>query len=312
MARARNIKPALFKNELLGQADPLLTLLFQNLWCLADKEGRLEDRPLRIKAETFPYREGLDVNGYLTELQQLGFIRRYKVGGIGLIEVINFKKHQTPHSTEKASELPGSEQADPEPADSQAKWNLTPLNNGELTQALPPDSLIPDSLIPDSGFTDSLLPQGCAGAAPPAAAAKSPALAKQKTEKILPAKESKEPAPTTRIWFHYAEAYERRYSVQPVRNAKVNGQLAQLIQRLGADEAPLVAAWFVAHNNRYYVQKMHAVDCLLADCEKLRTEWATNTRVTETQARQADKTQTNFEAFAGLIAEAEARERAHG
>ena len=43
MARARNIKPALFKNEILGVADPLCTLTFQGLWMLADRDGRLEN-----------------------------------------------------------------------------------------------------------------------------------------------------------------------------------------------------------------------------------------------------------------------------
>ena len=105
MARARNIKPSLFKNEVLGVADPLLTILFTSLWCLADKRGRLEDRPLRIKAETFPYREGIDINGYLTELSRLEFIHRYVVDGLAIIQIINFEKHQNPHHTEKESEL---------------------------------------------------------------------------------------------------------------------------------------------------------------------------------------------------------------
>ena len=48
MARARNIKPALFKNEVLGVADPIATLLFIGLWTLADRRGILEDRPLQI------------------------------------------------------------------------------------------------------------------------------------------------------------------------------------------------------------------------------------------------------------------------
>ena len=97
MARARNIKPSLFKNELLGVADPLLTILFISLWCLADRRGRLEDRPLRIKAETFPYREGIDINGYLTELSRLEFIQRYKEDNIDIIQIVNFEKHQNPH-----------------------------------------------------------------------------------------------------------------------------------------------------------------------------------------------------------------------
>ena len=144
MARSRNIKPSIFKNELLGEADPLLTILFQGLWCLADRDGKLEDRPKRIKAEIFPYRELPDFNGYLTVLAQLGFIDRYEVGGIAIIKVLNFAKHQSPHKTEKGSELPDK------PIES-GSCDLTvkaPLNNETITDeaALIPDSLIPDSL----------------------------------------------------------------------------------------------------------------------------------------------------------------------
>lgn len=141
MARARNIKPALFKNEILGVADPFLTLLFESLWCLADREGRLEDRPLRIKAETFPYRENMDVNVYLTELERLEFICRYVVDGVAVIQVENFLKHQNPHKTEKASELPEK----PMKSDGCLLTVKEPLNNGSC----PADSLllIPDSLV---------------------------------------------------------------------------------------------------------------------------------------------------------------------
>lgn len=143
MARARNIKPAFFKNEILGQADPHLSLLFISLWTLADRDGRLEDRPLRIKAETFPYREVSDFNGYLTQLEQHGFIDRYKVGDLAIIQIVNFRKHQAPHNTEKPSELPEK------PIDMPITVKPA-LSNAESTQAKRPDSLIPDSLIPDS------------------------------------------------------------------------------------------------------------------------------------------------------------------
>jgi len=145
MARARNIKPSLFKNEILGEADLVLTVLFQGLWCLADREGRLEDRPKRIKAEIFPYRELPDINGYLTELERLGFIRRYVVGEIPIIQVINFLKHQSPHKTEKPSELPKYR----ENSDSCPITDIEPLNHQSKTVK---ESLIPDSLnlIPDS------------------------------------------------------------------------------------------------------------------------------------------------------------------
>ncbi|QVW25341.1 phage replication protein [Pseudomonas hormoni] len=106
MARARNLKPALFKNELLGVADPMLTLLFEGLWLLADREGRLEDRPLRIKGELFPYRDGLDMDDMLNWLAETGFIFRYTVGEKRYIEIDNFVKHQNPHRNEPESFIP--------------------------------------------------------------------------------------------------------------------------------------------------------------------------------------------------------------
>lgn len=119
---------------------------------------------------------------------------------------------------------------------------------------------------------------------------------------------AKDTPPTVETWEHYADAYERRYGVAPVRNAKGNGQIAQFVGRLGADDAPHVAEFYVGHQRRFYVESGHSVDLLLKDAEKLRTEWATGRAVTSTQALQADKTQTNRDAFAPLLAQASARE----
>lgn len=151
MARARNIKPSFFTNELLGTEDPMVSLTFAGLWCLADKDGILEDRPLRIKAELFPYRENLDVNGYLTVLQRLGFIHRYVVNGVGYLQVINFEKHQCPHHTEKSKKYPKYH-------DVKDLTVKAPLSNGEKQVPTRSDSLIHDSLIPDSLIEDSLIP----------------------------------------------------------------------------------------------------------------------------------------------------------
>ena len=96
-------------------------------------------------------------------------------------------------------------------------------------------------------------------------------------------------AKTSAIWAAYSTAYFNRYGAEPVRNAKVNGQLAQIIDRLGADEAPHVAACYVGSSNAFYVARRHSVDCLLRDCESLRTEWATGTRITATEARHMDE-----------------------
>lgn len=290
MARARNIKPGFFKNEILGVADPLLSLLFEGLWILADRAGKLEDRPLRIKGEVFPYREGLDMEAMLNWLQSEGFIRRYAVAGKRYILVLEFVKHQNPHKNETESDIP-----DPEEIRSEPEFIGSTRADSLSLDSLIPDSLIPDSLIADSGFTDS--PITDLSGQPPA------------EDKPPKAKKAKEPAPTNEVWQAYAEAYRIRYKADPIRNAMVNGQLAQLVGRLGADEAPAVAEFYLTHKNRFYVEKMHPVGLLLSDAEKLRTEWATGRQVTATQANQADKTQANFNAFAPLIAEAQAKER---
>lgn len=113
------------------------------------------------------------------------------------------------------------------------------------------------------------------------------------------------PTPGATTWAAYAIAYHERYGIEPVRNAKVNGQLAQLIKRIGGFDAPHVAAFYVKSNAAFYVKCGHSVDCLLRECEKLRTEWATNTRMTETKARQVDQTETQGQVWQKLLQEAE-------
>lgn len=105
MARARNIKPGFFKNELLAEMPTETRLLFIGLWTLSDREGRLEDRPRRIKAELFPF-DSFDVDPMLTRLQADGFLVRYNIDGKLYVQLENFVKHQDPHYREKASEIP--------------------------------------------------------------------------------------------------------------------------------------------------------------------------------------------------------------
>lgn len=103
MARIRTVKPELFKNEELAELPATARLLFIGLFCLADKEGRLEDRPKRIKAELFPY-DSVDAHDLLSRLQSAGFIRRYEVGELKVIQVVNFTKHQVIRGSEALSE----------------------------------------------------------------------------------------------------------------------------------------------------------------------------------------------------------------
>src|ERR1700735_2041765 len=148
--RARNIKSSLFTNQLLGQADANFTVLFEGLWCKADREGRLEDRPLRLRAELMPYRPSFDIEAALGWLQHNGFIDRYTVAGVGIIQVVKFSVHQRPHANEVPSVLPAKVRS----ASHQSRKRARPKNNqGENGVALIPDPLMsdPGSLTPDTG-----------------------------------------------------------------------------------------------------------------------------------------------------------------
>jgi hypothetical protein len=67
VARARNIKPGFFTNPELAKCSPYARLLFIGLWLLADREGRLDDRPKHIKVQIFPC-EDIDGDMLLGEL----------------------------------------------------------------------------------------------------------------------------------------------------------------------------------------------------------------------------------------------------
>lgn len=107
MARARNIKPSIMDNEELAELPALTRLLFIYMWMLADREGRIEDRPARIKKQALGYDNG-NADEMLSELAKAGFIERYEVDGFKVIQILAFNKHQTPHIREAASELPAS------------------------------------------------------------------------------------------------------------------------------------------------------------------------------------------------------------
>lgn len=120
--RIRTIKPEFWKHDGIAELEYATRLLFIALWCIADRRGRMEDRPRRIKAECFPYDE-LDVDAMLSELQASGFIDRYEVEGVRIIEVRSFEKHQrlTGKEAETESIYPGKQ------------WG----NNGETPGAAP-------------------------------------------------------------------------------------------------------------------------------------------------------------------------------
>lgn len=270
MARARQFKPGFFRNEDLAECEFSTRLCFAGLWQLADREGRLEDRPKRIKGELFAF-DSVEVDPMLQELAARGFIVRYRVGDLALIQVVNFAKHQNPHHREAASTLPAlpgwtpPKREKPE-ADDQSQGpeasgqpEASPRLSGQEVDlargSSRADSLTPSSLTPDTG---QLLPADDVGVARPRAARAKSA-----------AKEGK----TVATWQAYSAAFENRHGAPPLRNAKVNGQLAKFVDAVGQDEAPKIAEFYVRSDEPYYVRCLHSVDLMLRDAPKLHALW---------------------------------------
>lgn len=127
--RIRAIKPGYFKSEELAELPPLYRIAFAGLWCCADRDGRIEDRPKRLKAEILPYDE-VDFEVVLDTLSARGFIERYVVKSQSLIRIPNWHKHQHPRPDEGKSTLPGPTDTGP-PLDSDESVTPKRIGSGE-------------------------------------------------------------------------------------------------------------------------------------------------------------------------------------
>ena len=120
LGRVRSVKPELFFDFELAQLNPQVRLAFIGLFCHADREGRLEDVPSRIRALLFPYETKVDMNDILTSLSKKPFIIRYVANSKHYIQIVKWE-HQYVHYTEAESIIP--------PCNGEATV-ISPLNNG--------------------------------------------------------------------------------------------------------------------------------------------------------------------------------------
>jgi len=360
MARARNIKPGFYKNEDLAECSFPARLMFPGLWQLADREGRLEDRPRRIKGELFPF-DSIEVEPLLAELERWKFIIRYEIDGRRLIQIRMFLKHQRPHRREQASVIPappgfvppspdeGSDggapgtdlppdgvddkpdlghakdrtYTDPDQAKDRPAHNrgngknpkkpdlgdafvgngpvLGPDKGEPGTVAACAESLLSESPLSESGGGEPSPP------GPPPVPPSSKRPLRGATGKILkPPKKRERPdledAPSgVETWNAYSAAYLKRYGVEPTRNALTNSHMLQVVKRLGAEEAPKGAAFYVSHNNGFYTRCRHGTSALLSSCEALRTDWATGRMTTDAESRQIDRNAANGQVWSKVL-----------
>lgn len=151
MARARLIKPSFFTNEDVVCLPPETQLLFIGLWTLADREGRIEDRPLRIKMQIFPA-ASYDVSQMLDELHAAKLLIRYEVNGEKYLWIPTFVRHQHPHPNEAASVIPAYDQNASEQCNitSEQDQNTSARVITHTAQALPSFPSIPSDTCKDT------------------------------------------------------------------------------------------------------------------------------------------------------------------
>lgn len=109
MGRIRTIKPDLFRHEGLFELEMKsrlpIRLAFTALMTVADKEGRFEWRPRRIKLDVLPWDE-IDMGEILISLQSQGFIQKYVANGKEYGVFPTWHRHQRVKIDEAASRIP--------------------------------------------------------------------------------------------------------------------------------------------------------------------------------------------------------------
>lgn len=192
--RTRDLKPGFFKNEALSELPAITRLLYQGLWLMADREGRLLDNTKLISADVFPY-EKVNVERGLTQLA-VGddpFIVRYQADGKRCIWLPKFLKNQRPHPHEVASQLP------PCP-DEAAALSLQSHDSGQpMSRPDPPHSLTVSQSRDLASSDLSLLPAG------------SPAVATATTRERLKAKYPITPEEWTSLITEFGSSVNARF-----------------------------------------------------------------------------------------------------
>lgn len=267
MARIRTIKPEFPQSESMGRVSRDSRLLFVELWTLCDDSGRTRGNSRMLASLLFPYDDDApeQIDGWIDELEKEGCIVRYIAEGSTYIQVLNWLNHQKIDKP-SPSKIPEFVES--------SRIISNPRESSSVYQGVDQGK--------DQGKEGNIT-----GGSPPVE------------------KETLLQDGCKKTWVSYASAYKQRYSVDPVRNAKVSSQIKQFVKRIGIEEAPDVAAFFLKHEAVKYIQNAHGVGYLLNDCEKLRTEWATGRVVVVSSGKPVATDKPWFLTSTGIVSKAE-------
>ena len=96
MPRIRTIKPEFTQSESIGRLSRDARLLFIQLWTLVDDSSRARASSRLLASLLYPYDDdaGGLMDGWLSELEAGGFVRRYRVDGTTYLDIPKWLKHQ--------------------------------------------------------------------------------------------------------------------------------------------------------------------------------------------------------------------------
>jgi len=121
--RSRLIQPQFFVNDRINNLPIEARLFFIGMWTLADREGRLKDRPRMLKVQLLPF-DDVDGEKVINSLSTGGFITRYTVNDDAYIQINGWHENQSIHHREKVSEIPDLNHASAKHARSMAEPRL--------------------------------------------------------------------------------------------------------------------------------------------------------------------------------------------
>ncbi len=279
------------------------------LIAVADDYGRFDADPRVLLAKCFPLKVGqwtpADMEGLRAELARVGYIGLYQVGDRVYGYLCSWFEHQRRRASRPKypdPDAPGTRRLEvaaangsQSPPDAAARRESPQLAARARVSGVESRETGVESRETGAESTPLRSPEQ------PAPAGKG---------KSRKAKAGEPGTPGAEAFEAYAAAYLARHGAPPVRNHRVNSLFKQLAALLG-EEAPAVAAFYVSHQGRLYVSAKHAVNLLVRDAEKLRTEWATGRTTTELEARETDRRQGTTDRYRRVVERFDKEDR-HG
>jgi hypothetical protein len=220
MARTRLIHPDFFTDADLLSLTPLHRLLFAGLWCHADREGRLLDKPRDLKIRILPG-DQCDVEPMLADLAGLGMVTRYEAGGVRVLSLPGFVRRQHPHAKEAASTLPDMVEPGNYPASP-----VKVVASRAVSDTVSASDTVSDTVAVSASVTESHSP---------------------------PKHLSDADAFFARIQDMRAEAGDPRE--RPPHPAKLGAWYSEALGETGGDEARLLEAYFAFSRDKFWQDK---------------------------------------------------------